>query len=147
MAVLLRTRSSAVCSRFVSSFRSLSSAVTKKEDDVDKITHTGQQFEKDDYRRVRFLVGRKLVNPNIALDLIAEDPVVVCDKRVIPSDSGGPLGHPKVFINLDKPEIHVCGYSGRKFIHKRYYDEKTMGPSISYEEYMKQMKPNSGYLY
>jgi len=40
------------------------------------------------------------VNPNIALDLIAEDPVVVCDKRVIPSDSGGPLGHPKVFINL-----------------------------------------------
>ena len=40
------------------------------------------------------------VNPNIAMDLIAKDPVVICDKRVIPSDSGGPLGHPKVFINL-----------------------------------------------
>lgn len=23
---------------------------------------------------------------------------------------GGPLGHPKVYINLDKPGAHPCGY-------------------------------------
>ena len=40
------------------------------------------------------------INTNWAIDLIAEDPVVVCEQRVVSSDSGGALGHPKVFINL-----------------------------------------------
>jgi len=40
------------------------------------------------------------VNQNFAIDLIREEPVVVCEKRVVASDSGGALGHPKVFINL-----------------------------------------------
>lgn len=40
------------------------------------------------------------VNPNWAIDLVAEEPVVVCDKRVVFSDGGGPLGHPRVYINL-----------------------------------------------
>ncbi len=40
------------------------------------------------------------VNERFAIDLIAEDPVVVCTQRVVNSDSGGPLGHPKVYINL-----------------------------------------------
>ena len=40
------------------------------------------------------------VNPNFAIDLIAADPVVVCEQRRVSSNSGGALGHPKVFINL-----------------------------------------------
>jgi NADH dehydrogenase (ubiquinone) Fe-S protein 6 len=40
------------------------------------------------------------VNPNFAVDLIAEDPVVICTQRVVFSNSGGALGHPKVYINL-----------------------------------------------
>jgi len=40
------------------------------------------------------------VNKNFAIDLVHEDPVVVCSQRVVASDSGGPLGHPRVYINL-----------------------------------------------
>lgn len=40
------------------------------------------------------------VNNNFAIDLIAADPIVVCERRRVSSNSGGALGHPKVFINL-----------------------------------------------
>lgn len=40
------------------------------------------------------------VNKNFAIDLVREDPVVMCTQRVVASDSGGPLGHPVVYINL-----------------------------------------------
>jgi NADH dehydrogenase (ubiquinone) Fe-S protein 6 len=103
------------------------------------VTHTGQVFQPDDYRKVRFVDQQKLVNTRFAIDLIREDPVVICTKRVVSSDSGGPLGHPKVYINLDQPGYHICGYSGRKFVLKKHYDEKTMGPAISYSEYLKQI--------
>jgi len=96
-------------------------------------------FQPDDYRRVRFTDQTKLVNTRFAIDLIHEDPIVICTHRVVSSDSGGPLGHPKVYINLDKPGVHICGYSGRKFVLKKYYDEKTMGPSIPYSEYLRQI--------
>jgi NADH dehydrogenase (ubiquinone) Fe-S protein 6 len=117
----------------------LTAQSTTKQNGDEVVTHTGQVWQPDDYRRARFVDGKKLVNTRFAIDLIAEDPVVICKKRVISSDSGGPLGHPKVFINLDKPGMHVCGYSGRKFVLAKYYDEKTMGPSISYSEYLRQI--------
>jgi len=65
---------------------------------------------------------------------------VVVNQRFVWSSSGGALGHPKVYINLDKNEVGVCGYSGRKFIQKQYYKETEHGPSITYEEYLKQMQ-------
>jgi hypothetical protein len=40
------------------------------------------------------------VNPRFAIDFVRDDPVVVCRARGVWSDSGGPLGHPKVYINL-----------------------------------------------
>jgi len=43
------------------------------------------------------------------------------------------------FVSQDPPGMHICGYSGRKFILKKYYDAKTMGPSITYTEYLKQI--------
>jgi len=42
----------------------------------------------------------------------------------IPFEGGGPLGHPRVFINLDPttPEKAVpCGYCGLRFIQKGMY--------------------------
>ena len=29
------------------------------------------------------------------------------------------LGHPKVYINLDKPEINDCGYCGKRFVAEK----------------------------
>lgn len=104
------------------------------------VTHTGQIFSKDDYRRSRFEgVTGKIVNKNFAIDLVNEEPIVVTDQRVVWSSGGGPLGHPKVYINLDPPEVHVCGYSGRRFIKKKYYDEKKHGKSITYDQYLEEM--------
>lgn len=31
---------------------------------------------------------------------------------------GGPLGHPKVFVNLDKDKPIACGYCGLRFVQK-----------------------------
>lgn len=119
----------------LSEIDNLKSSITKEE-----ITHTGQQYPVGDYRRVRFQVGEKKVNKNFAIDLIKEDPVVVCNDRIVWSSGGGPLGHPKVFIRLDNNEIHDCGYSGRKFIHKKFYDPAIHGKSISYSDYLKEME-------
>jgi NADH dehydrogenase (ubiquinone) Fe-S protein 6 len=38
------------------------------------------------------------------------DRVVACD------GGGGPAGHPKIYINTDKPEIATCGYCGLPFV-------------------------------
>ena len=103
-------------------------------------THTGQVYDRDDYRNARFVNSGKLVNPRFAVNYVRDDPVVVCKSRAVWSDSGGPLGHPKVYINLDKPIVHSCGYSGRKFIQQKYYDESKHGPSITYEEYLAQVR-------
>ncbi|XP_014788306.1 NADH dehydrogenase [ubiquinone] iron-sulfur protein 6, mitochondrial [Octopus bimaculoides] len=111
-------------------------ARTCNPDTVEKVTHTGQKYSADDYRRVRFLGKEKLVNSHFAIDLIADDPVVVVNAKSIWSNGGGALGHPRVFINLNKPEIAICGYSGRKFIQKTFYNEAEHGPSITYEEYL-----------
>jgi NADH dehydrogenase (ubiquinone) Fe-S protein 6 len=37
----------------------------------------------------------------------------VCD------GGGGPLGHPRIFINVDKPEICSCNYCGLPFVSRR----------------------------
>lgn len=79
-------------------------------------THTGQKFENDDYRLVRFVDKEKHVNTKFAIDLIEEAPPKPCKERVVWCDGGsGPIGHPKVYINLDKPGNHACGYCGLRF--------------------------------
>ncbi|KAF8368523.1 nduf-6 [Pristionchus pacificus] len=83
----------------------------------DKITHTGQGWDEKDWRLQRFDTATKVVNPNVAANLIAEKPPKDCGhERVIYCDGGhAALGHPKVFINLDKPGLHACGYCGNRF--------------------------------
>jgi len=33
---------------------------------------------------------------------------------------GGPLGHPRIFINVDKPQICWCTYCGLPFAHEKH---------------------------
>lgn len=50
---------------------------------------------------MRFIDKQKHVNPNFAINLIAEVPPKACKERVVWCDGGdGPVGHPKVYINL-----------------------------------------------
>lgn len=52
-----------------------------------------------------------------AIELIHKQPVRWTKERVASCDGGGgPLGHPKIFINTDKPEIATCGYCGVPFV-------------------------------
>ncbi|KAI7899532.1 zinc-finger domain-containing protein [Cokeromyces recurvatus] len=55
-------------------------------------------------------------NPMAAIELIAEVPIQFVSKRIVHCDGGGgPVGHPRVYINLDKPGPHSCGYCGIRF--------------------------------
>ncbi|XP_015904264.1 NADH dehydrogenase [ubiquinone] iron-sulfur protein 6, mitochondrial [Parasteatoda tepidariorum] len=91
-----------------------SSSLTKTPDT--KVTHTGQKFSEDDQRMVRFLNREKQVNPHFAIDLINSIPPKLVKERVVACEGGGgPLGHPKVYINLDVPGPKACGYCGLRF--------------------------------
>ena len=46
-------------------------------------------------------------------------PVSSCS-QVACDGGGGPLGHPKVYINLDDGETHVCIYCGLRYIFKPF---------------------------
>uniref|UniRef100_A0A2M4C3M5 Putative nadh dehydrogenase iron-sulfur protein 6 mitochondrial n=1 Tax=Anopheles marajoara TaxID=58244 RepID=A0A2M4C3M5_9DIPT len=83
----------------------------------DEITHTGQFYEAGDYRNARFVNATKVVNPNWAVKMIDETPIIKSSQRVVCCDGGTDpaLGHPKVYINLDKPGAHACGYCGQRF--------------------------------
>lgn len=60
---------------------------------------------------------RKQPRPYSAIELIHKQPVRWTEERVVSCDGGGgPLGHPKIFINLDKPKINWCTYCGIPFV-------------------------------
>jgi NADH dehydrogenase (ubiquinone) Fe-S protein 6 len=135
---LLRRASTAL-----SQTRNISSALTKPPSaDVTQLkTHTGQLYEPDDFRNVRFENNKRVVNTKFAIDLVKEQPIVVCDQSTVWSCGGGALGHPRIFINLNKPEVHDCTYSGRRFIKKKYYDPAVHGTNvITFEQYEKEVR-------
>ena len=59
------------------------------------------------------------INNQFAIDLVAEEPVVVIAGSHTHCDGGAALGHPRVYINLDKPEIQDCGYCGKRFVSEK----------------------------
>nr|XP_033340651.1 NADH dehydrogenase [ubiquinone] iron-sulfur protein 6, mitochondrial [Megalopta genalis] len=92
------------------------------DDSAKKVTHTDQKFDEDDYRNVRFINRPKEVNDNWAIKLIAEVPPEPTKSRIVACNGGGgPLGHPKVYINLDKPGDHSCGYCGLRFYKEDHH--------------------------
>ncbi|KAI1363710.1 zinc-finger domain-containing protein [Xylaria arbuscula] len=54
-----------------------------------------------------------------AIELIHKQPVRWTHERMVACDGGGgPAGHPRVYINTDKPEIATCGYCGLPFANE-----------------------------
>ncbi|KUL92529.1 hypothetical protein ZTR_02330 [Talaromyces verruculosus] len=71
--------------------------------------------------------------PYAAIELIHKQPVRWTKERVVSCDGGGgPLGHPRIFINTDKPEIATCGYCGLPFAHEKNKAYLKSLPSTSY---------------
>ncbi|XP_056128679.1 NADH dehydrogenase [ubiquinone] iron-sulfur protein 6, mitochondrial [Rhinichthys klamathensis goyatoka] len=89
----------------------------------EKVTHTGQLYDENDVRRARFIGRLKEVNENFAINLVAEEPVTNIESSVVSCDGGGgALGHPKVYINLDKEtKVGTCGYCGLQFQQKHHH--------------------------
>ncbi|KAK8390312.1 hypothetical protein O3P69_010175 [Scylla paramamosain] len=68
-------------------------------------THTGQVFDKDDYRNARFMTTPRQTNTRWAANLIKEVPPKAVQGRIAACDGGpGALGHPRVYINLETAE-------------------------------------------
>ncbi|XP_062519448.1 NADH dehydrogenase [ubiquinone] iron-sulfur protein 6, mitochondrial-like [Corticium candelabrum] len=95
----------------------------------DTVTHTGQVWEKDDFRNARFIERQKEVNTQFAIDLVDEEPPTVIKDSKFWCDGGSPgaLGHPKVYINLARPGIHVCGYCGNRYVNNKYWEKMEKG--------------------
>ncbi|OJJ79241.1 zinc-finger domain-containing protein [Aspergillus glaucus CBS 516.65] len=71
--------------------------------------------------------------PMAAIELIHKQPVRWTNTKVVSCDGGGgPLGHPKIFINTDKPEIATCGYCGLPFAHEHHRAYLKSLPATSY---------------
>ena len=89
----------------------------------DTQTHTGQKWERVDTRMARFINKEKELNPRFAINLLSEESaVIIDDTHVYCSGESGALGHPKVYINLDKPQTQSCGYCGKVFVAKQFED-------------------------
>ncbi|KAK4541097.1 hypothetical protein LTR36_008322 [Oleoguttula mirabilis] len=71
--------------------------------------------------------------PYAAIDLIHKQPVRWTKARSVSCDGGGgPLGHPRIFINVDKPQICMCNYCGLPFAHEGNRKYLESQPSTSY---------------
>ena len=85
-------------------------------DQKDEKTHTGQTWDSEDSRSLRFMTNPKQTNTRWAIDLIAQVPPKIVDKKVVScmGDPNPALGHPKVYINLETHDpvnlviIHKC---------------------------------------
>merc|ERR1712179_138303 len=82
-----------------------------------KDIHTAKAWAEDDIRQARFVAAPKQTNERWAIDLVAQVPPKPVKTRVVACAGGpGALGHPIVYINLDKPGAHECIYCQQRFI-------------------------------
>ncbi|KAI4138157.1 MAG: hypothetical protein LQ340_008069 [Diploschistes diacapsis] len=71
--------------------------------------------------------------PYAAIELIHKQAVRWTHDRVVSCDGGGgPLGHPRIFINVDKPQICWCTYCGLPFAHEHHRKHLESLPSTSF---------------
>ena len=83
-----------------------------------------------------------------AIELIHKQPVRWSKSRVVSCDGGGgPLGHPKIFINTDKPEIATCGYCGLPFVRhpfrNMYHKPNSLQAQEKHRAYLKSLPTTS----
>ncbi|KAI4097442.1 MAG: hypothetical protein LQ339_006760 [Xanthoria mediterranea] len=73
--------------------------------------------------------------PQAAIELIHKQPVRWTKQRVVSCDGGGgPMGHPRIFINVDKPQINWCTYCGLPFA-KEHHREVPESQRVSDEPF------------
>ncbi|WWD17709.1 hypothetical protein CI109_102150 [Kwoniella shandongensis] len=97
---------------------SSSPAHLQQSPNVPKTWSTGQNPKPNAYDNVRFEQTSWEFQPNSpsAMGMVAEDPVrLVEGRKAVCDGGGGALGHPKIFINLDKPGPKACGYCGIRY--------------------------------
>ncbi|PBP16034.1 NADH-ubiquinone oxidoreductase [Diplocarpon rosae] len=71
--------------------------------------------------------------PQAAIDLIHKQPVRWTHDRMVSCDGGGgPLGHPRIFINTDKPQICMCTYCGLPFANEHHRAHLESLPETAY---------------
>ncbi|KAF2768742.1 hypothetical protein EJ03DRAFT_328046 [Teratosphaeria nubilosa] len=71
--------------------------------------------------------------PFAAIELIHKQPVRWTKSRSVSCDGGGgPLGHPRIFINVDKPQICWCTYCGVPYAHEQHRKYLESLPSTTY---------------
>ncbi|PFH59624.1 hypothetical protein XA68_12086 [Ophiocordyceps unilateralis] len=71
--------------------------------------------------------------PMSAMEMIHKQPVRWTHDRVVSCEGGGgPSGHPRIFINTDKPEIAVCNYCGLPFANEHNRKHLESLPETSY---------------
>ncbi|KAM0346815.1 hypothetical protein ACHAPU_005155 [Fusarium lateritium] len=86
---------------------------------------TGPRFEQTDFDLQP--------QPKAAIEMIHKQPVTWVHERIVACNGGGgPEGHPRVFINTDKPEIATCGYCGLPFAHEHNRTHLESLPVTSY---------------
>ena len=74
-------------------------------------------FKRPVLRDWLIVMGIPKPQPEAAINLIHKQPVRWIKTRTVSCDGGGgPLGHPKIFINVDKPQICWCTYCGLPFV-------------------------------
>ncbi|KAI4722978.1 hypothetical protein E4T48_00762 [Aureobasidium sp. EXF-10727] len=71
--------------------------------------------------------------PMAAIELIHKQPVNWVKERTVKCDGGGgPLGHPRIFINVDRPQICWCTYCGLPYAKESNRKMLESLPSTSY---------------
>ncbi|KAG5930403.1 hypothetical protein E4U42_001649 [Claviceps africana] len=88
---------------------------------------TGPRFEQTDFDLQVTMCPRNYLRrttltaaqpqPLSAMEMIHKEPVRWTHDRTVACDGGGgPAGHPRIFINTDKPEIATCNYCGIPYV-------------------------------
>ena len=79
------------------------------------------------------MMGIAQPQPEAAISLIHKQPVRWIKTRTVSCDGGGgPLGHPKIFINVDKPQICCCTYCGLPFVRDPLRDRAIRVLEVKY---------------
>ncbi|KAF5099699.1 hypothetical protein D0Z03_000960 [Geotrichum reessii] len=62
--------------------------------------------------------------PYAAINLISQTPIIYLHENTAVCDGGkGVQGHPKIYINLDKPKAHACQYCGTRYANEHFKEE------------------------
>ncbi|CAG8501476.1 16541_t:CDS:2 [Funneliformis caledonium] len=129
--LIIFSRNSFIYSRYFS---------TTKNPKTNEITTTTKKYEQASNREVTWsknqrtrkdaMIGPRFEQldleaqprPLAAIELIAEEPIHYVEGRIaVCHGGGGALGHPQIYINLDQPGAHSCGYCGIRFERKHHH--------------------------